>query len=258
MSLRAPLRRVVLAALLPAVLAAAAPTARANTADSDPKAVALARRVLKALGGAERWNALPGIRWTFESVANDTVRSVRRHAWDKRHGWQRVEGVGRDGVAYVIATQIDGDGAAAWMNGQPIEGDSLQKLAKRSRSLWRNDAYWFLMPYKLLDPGCRLAPAPDTTVDGTRYRRLALSFEQVGDTPGDRYRVYVNAKTHRVERWDYVLQGQSPPPKSWTWEGWERHGGLWFPTLHRQGGSEIRTRAVETVEAFPPGTFTAP
>jgi hypothetical protein len=245
-------------AVLAATLCGAPSLARANTADSDPKAVAIARRVLDALGGVARWNALPGLRWTFEVAVNDTVRSSRRHAWDKLHGWQRVEGTGRDGVRFVFATQIDGDGAAAWMDGQPIEGDSLQKLARRSRSLWRNDSYWFLMPYKLLDDGCRLQLATDTTVAGTRYRRLALSFEQVGDTPGDRYWVYVNAKTHRVERWDYVLQGQSPPAKAWTWEGWQQHGGLWFPTLHRQDRSEIRTHAVETLESFPAGTFTAP
>lgn len=250
--------RLPFVAALLAALVAGPGIARANTADSDPKAVALARRVLDALGGAARWNALPGIRWTFEVAIGDTVRSSRRHAWDKHAGRQRVEGTGRDGLPYVLATEIDGIGAAAWMNGEPIAGDSLAKLAQRSRSLWRNDAYWFLMPYKLLDPGCRLRLAADTTVAGTRYRRLALSFEQVGDTPGDHYWVYVNAKTHRVERWDYVLQGQQPPPKTWTWEGWEQHDGLWFPTLHRQDRTEIRTRAVETVSAFPAGTFDAP
>lgn len=253
--------RFAAAATFAAALVAAAfapPAARANTSDSDPKAVELARRVLDALGGARRWDALPGLRWTFEVVVGDTVRSTRRHAWHKHGGWQRVEGTGRDGVPFVIATQIDGDSAAAWMNGQPIEGDSLVKLAQRGRSIWRNDAYWFLMPYKLLDPGCRVQMARDTTVGGTRYRRIALSFAQVGDTPGDRYWVYVHAKTHRVERWDYVLQGQQPPARSWTWEGWEQHGALWFPTLHRQDRSEIRTRAVEVVESFPPGTFTAP
>src|SRR5205823_5267399 len=83
-----------------------------------------------------------------------------------------------------------------------------------------------LMPYKLRDPGVTLkydGEVKDST--GKVYDKLALSFENVGETPGDHYWVYVDRGNHRVERWDMVLQSDKPPPKSYTWEGWEAAGG---------------------------------
>jgi hypothetical protein len=254
-------RSAKLAFALASALLALAPLtpARAEMPDSDPKAVAIADQVMKALGGKDRWDKLPGLRWTWEVSINDTIRSSRRHSWDKMHGWQRVEGKTRSGDAYVYITQLDGPGTPhAWVNGTAIEGDSLQKLAARSRSLWINDSYWFLMPYKLRDPGVHLKMVTDTTIDNVMYQRITLSFEKVGDTPGDRYWVYVNPKNHRVERWEHLLQGSTPPPVMWTWEGWEEHDGLWFPTAHRQPGRAILTGHVETMPSFAPGTFEQP
>jgi hypothetical protein len=69
----------------------------------------------------------------------------------------------------------------------------------------------------------------------------------------------VNRKTPRVERWDMVLQGDQPPPESYTWEGWAEHDGLWFPTDHRRpGGLNVFTKDVEAVREFRPGEFQAP
>lgn len=144
------------------------------------------------------------------------------------------------------------------MDGNAIEGDSLKKLIRRAQALWTNDSYWFLMPYKLRDPGVTLKYDGEAEQDGRKYDRLALSFESVGMTPGDHYWVFVNPKTHRVERWEYVLQGQQPPPEKWTWEGWEEHDGLWFPTAHRQDRTNLFTNDVQTLRTFPAGMFETP
>jgi len=231
--------------------------ARAETPDSDPKAVAIADQVMQALGGKSAWNKLTGIRWTFEVSVNDTLRPGRHHAWNKMDGWHRVEGQ-RKGMPFVLVQQLNTQNGKAWMGGQAIEGDSLKKLLKTSQSMWINDSYWFLMPYKLRDPGVTLKYAGDTTLAGATYDRLALSFANVGDTPGDHYWVFVNRANHRVERWDMVLQGDQPPARSYTWEGWERHDGLWFPTAHHGDRAIIYTRNVETVSKFRPGEFTSP
>jgi hypothetical protein len=238
-----------------ALLFAATP---AHAGTSDPHAVQVADDVMKALGGRQKWDALPGLRWTFGSSVNDTVRNSRHHAWNKHTGWHRVEGKTRAGDAYVIIHNLNTGEGKAWMNGQAIEGDSLQKLIKRANSMWINDAYWFLMPYKLRDSGVTLAMAGDSTAGGATWDRIALSFENVGETPGDHYWVYVNRKSHRVERWDMVLQSDSPPPRTYSWEGWEQHDGLWFPTAHRQDQVNVFTRDVETVREFRPNEFTAP
>lgn len=249
--------RPLVSRALAALLVLAVPSlARAAAKPSDPRAVQIADQVMKSLGGAARWDALPGIRWSFGSSVNDTVRSVRRHAWNKHTGWHRVEGKTRAGETFVFIHNLNTDEGKAWISGNAIEGDSLKTLLKRARSIWINDSYWMLMPYKLRDPGVTLADAGRDSSGA--YDKLALSFDQVGDTPGDHYWVYVNRRTHRVERWDMVLQGDQPPPRTYTWEGWEQHDGLWFPTAHRQGGVNVFTKDVETVREFKPGEFEAP
>jgi len=258
------MRRLPLATLLVALAfaAAGACTRRPEPLPpgADARAVALADRVMDALGGRERWDAVKGIRWTFGSMLGDSVRSSRRHAWDRVSGRHRVDYVDREGRACVIVHVVgDTTSGAAWVGGQSIEApDSLHKLIRRGEALWVNDTYWMLMPYKLRDPGVHLAMAPDTTMDGTRYECLALSFDQVGLTPGDHYWVFVNPSNHRVERWAMVLQGNTPPPVSYTWEGWESHDGLWFPTAHRRDSLNVFTNQVELVAGFDPAEFEQP
>lgn len=228
----------------------------AETATSEREAAVLADEVMKALGGRERWDRARGLRWSFGSEVADTVRGTRRHAWDKHTGWHRVEGM-RRGVPFVLIHNLHTGEGRAWMDGQAIAGDSLAKLLADAKAMWTNDTYWMLMPYKLRDPGVNLAMAPDTTLNGRRYRRIALSFDKVGLTPGDRYWVWIN-DANRVERWEMLLEGDAPPPRTTTWEGWVERDGLWFPTAHRNGNRNTFTRDVEVVSAFPAGTFEAP
>jgi hypothetical protein len=241
-----------------AVLLAFAPAARAETAASDPKAVAIADQVMQSLGGKKAWDALPGVRWTFASAIGDTVRPGRVHAWNKQTMWQRVEGTNRAGQKYVYIENLSDTTGMAWVNGNPIEGDSLKKLLRFAHALWINDAYWFLMPYKLRDDGVTLTYDSEVKDSTGTFDKLGLSFDHVGLTPGDRYWVYVNRANHRIERWDHLLTGQTPPPTPWTLEGYEQHGGLWFATVHKNGGRSLLTNAVEAVTSFGPNEFKAP
>ena len=245
--------------LLAAALLLAMPvTLRAETPASDRKAVAIADQVMKALGGKQRWDDLVGLRWTFGASVNDTVRNSRRHAWNKHTGWHRVEGKTRAGQSFCFIHRVGTNEGMAWMDGVAIEGDSLQKLLKRANSLWINDTYWMLMPYKLRDPGVTLKYEGEAREGNARYDKLALTFENVGETPGDHYWVFVNRADHRIDRWEMVLQSDQPPPAAYTWEGWEQHDGLWFPTAHRQDKSNVFTNAIETVKEFKPAEFSAP
>src|SRR5262245_25160489 len=231
---------------------------RPSHAASDTTAVHIADQVMASLGGAKRWDALEGIRWSWEASINDTIRSSRRHSWDKHTGWHRVEYTSRQGQKYVIIHKLGETTGLAWDNGTKIEGDSLTKLVALGQSLWTNDSYWFLMPYKLRDPGVNLTYAGQAEVNGKPVDRLALSFDHVGETPGDHYWVSVDRATHRVVKWEFVLQEQQPPPVPWMWTDWEEHDGLWFSTARRgENKRTIYTRNLETVKQFPPETFTA-
>lgn len=231
-----------------------------ETPASDAKAIAIADQVMEGLGGKKHWESLRGIRWTFGNSVGDTVKSSRRHSWDKQTGWHRVSGKNRAGQAFVVIENLNDGKGMAWMEGNRIEGDSLAKLLTFAKRTWTNDTYWFLMPYKLRDPGVVLRDQGTVTRDGRAYRVLGLSFEQVGETPGDRYTVFVNPANSRIEAWEYVLQGTQPPPTAWTWEGWEQRDGMWFPTAHMNPDRtrNVFTRDVEAVHAFGPSEFTAP
>jgi len=229
-----------------------------HASSSDPQALHVADQVMSALGGKAKWDALPGIRWSFGAEVGDSVRFLRRHAWDMHRGLHRVEGTNRAGQTYCLIHALDGSMGKAWVAGQPIEGDSLAKLMKSAMAMWTNDTYWMLMPYKLHDPGVNLAYQGSVDENGVACDKIALSFDDVGLTPGDHYWVYVDRANHRVVKWQYVLQGNEPPPVTWTWEGWEQHSGLWFATAHRQDNRNQFTRDIETVTKFRPGEFERP
>jgi hypothetical protein len=229
-------------------------------AASDPRAIEVADRVMSALGGKARWDSLPGLRWAFGVMVNDTMRgAMRRHAWDKHTGWHRVDGMDRQGNNYVFIHKVGSTEGMAWIAGKKMEGDTLTALLKRAQSLWTNDTYWLLMPYKLRDPGVNLGYDGEAVENGVTYDKLALTFDKVGETPGDRYWVYVNRANNRVEIWEHILQGQPPPAVRWTWEKWEQDGGLWFPSYHN--GAENRsvcTLYAKAVTKFNDTEFTAP
>lgn len=220
-----------------------------------PDANTVAHQVMIALGGQSRWDALPGLQWTFRAVRHDTVKALRRHSWEKHTGRHRVDGTLPDGTRFTIVQTLgDSLHGAAWLNGRAIHGDSLKTLIHQGYAMWVNDSYWFLMPYKLLDPGVHLVSREIQDRTGP-YDVLSMTFDHVGLTPGDHYWVWVQHFTHRVDRWEMVLQGHQPPPVAYTWEGWQQHDGLWFATKHHGDQLDVYTDDVKTVKQFPPRTF---
>ena len=155
------LRSIPLALVLLLALLASPPpaTARGTVTIAPPDPVVVAHQVMAALGGQQRWDALPGLRWTFGVSSHDSVRFSRRHAWDRRTGRHRVEGTLPGGARFVfVHTLGDSVHGAAWLDGRAIRGDSLHAFIRQANAMWVNDSYWFLMPYKLLDPGVTLKP----------------------------------------------------------------------------------------------------
>ena len=72
---------------------------------------------------------------------------------------------------------------------------------------------------------------------------IELTFApDVGLTPKDHYWIYVNRKTHLVDQWEYVLQGQKPPPQPSTWESWTAVGPLNISEMRRFEGKPVMLR----------------
>lgn len=202
--------------LLVALFLPAAPA----SAEVEPRAAEIAQRSLDAMGGADAWQDTRFLRFDFFGF--------RLHHWDRYTGRHRLEGKNREGQSYVVLHDIDSRQGRAWLDGQELEGEDLEKWLEQAYGAWINDTYWLLMPYKLLDPGVHLSWDGEATEDGKTFDKLKLTFESVGLTPGDTYWAWIDRETGLMDRWAYFLQDwpEDREPTVWRWTDWQKHGDI--------------------------------
>lgn len=229
--------------------------ARAAEGDDGAAVDALVARVTAGLGGEGAWQ---GTRYLVFEFAGR-----RSHWWDRYTGRHRVEGTTPEGAHYVVLENVHDEGKAgrAWVDGQEAAGDERATMVEHAYAAWVNDTFWLISPYKLRDPGVHLEAAGQETVDGVTYDKLHLSFGEVGLTPGDQYWMFIDPETGRVDRWEYVLQTQEPPPTVWKWLDWERYGkGIWLSSrrVEEKVGRVLTLGPIEVPESLPESVFTSP
>jgi hypothetical protein len=237
------------------LIAAFALAPLAGSAQGAPSAQSVAERVQKALGGKEAWDNTHFIKFSFAGR--------RTHWWDKWSGRHRVEGQTKEGQKYVVLENINTKEGTAYLDGKKAEGDKAKELLEGAYGAWVNDTYWLLMPYKLQDPGVNLAYDGEETIGGKTYDKLALSFGNVGLTPGDRYWAYINRDTGLMDRWAFILQ-DSPkegPPSVWGWEGWQKYGNIMLAPHRSQltgGDRKLELGDIAVSDKLPDSVFTSP
>jgi hypothetical protein len=238
----------------PAAPPAPAAATAAPAAIADPAAAAVVDALTQALGGEAAWDGTHYLHWTFAGR--------RTHTWDKWTGRHRLEGKTKEGESYVVLDNINTREGTAFVNGKPAAGEQAKKLVEGSYGAWVNDTYWLLMPYKLKDHGVNVTYAGKDEIEGKGYDKLALSFGQVGLTPGDHYWAWINRDTHLMDRWAYVLQDQpkDAAPTIWLWNGWQRYGKIMLaPSRIRVGGEgRLELANIDVPETLPDSVFTAP
>lgn len=101
--------------------------------DDDPKAVAVAERVMKRLGGESAWTQTRYIRWNFFGA--------RTHTWDKHAMRDRIEYTDRDGKSYLYIIDLDNRTGRVWIDGSVITDDlRLAELMDSAYAMWVNAA----------------------------------------------------------------------------------------------------------------------
>ncbi|MDX1627489.1 MAG: hypothetical protein R3345_02250 [Fulvivirga sp.] len=189
-----------------------------NAAASDSTAIAIADSVMVAMGGYEAWNNLRYIKWNFFGI--------RDLIWDKQTGLVRIDAP-RDSMVYLI--NVQGDTGKVAKKGQPYtHPDSVAKYVKRGKSIWINDSYWLVMPFKLKDTGVTLKYLDqDTTMQGTPAHVLELTFNEVGDTPENKYEVFVDKNDFLIKQWSYFRSySQDSASAIWPWDNYQRYQGV--------------------------------
>jgi len=193
-----------------------------DLARSDPRAVAIADAVMQRLGGRHAWDQTRYITWKFGGR--------RRHLWDKHTGRLRLERPGpHSGKHYVMLVDLDTGTGRAWREGVPVTApEELGSMIRTARNEWINDAYWLLMPYKLKDAGVTLRYVGEgVTEAGGRGDVLELTFRDVGNTPQNKYYVWVGADSGLVEQWAFFGNAADEEPSFVNpWTGWKRFGRI--------------------------------
>ncbi|HEU5395115.1 MAG TPA: hypothetical protein VFV36_09995 [Candidatus Methylomirabilis sp.] len=235
-----------------ALLWGAVPAAAAPPAEIDAKSAPLVDALMGALGGLDAWNGLPAIRFDFVAVKEGKELARRRHWWDKTHGLCRVEWADDQGRSVAAVVNLDDRTGRSCTAGAADSDTLLTKHVQEAYAMWVNDTYWLAMPFKLRDPGVRIAYDRSEERPQGGYDVLSLTFGDVGLTPEDHYWLFLNRETGRIDRWEYVLQGQKPPPQAATWEDWRRVGPVTLPLLRTfdQRPANLRFENVEAPPSF--------
>ncbi len=189
---------------------------------SDPEAVALAKDVMRRMGGAAAWDRTRYLTWDFFRR--------RRHVWDKHTGQVRIDVERRKAEEpVVILMNVNTKKGRAWKGGAEVtDPDELAELLDTGESAWINDSYWLVMPYKLLDTGVTLHDLGEGTMaDGRPADILELTFYNVGRTPENKYHVYVGRESGLVEQWDFFADRDDQEPRLvCPWANWKRYGRI--------------------------------
>ena len=189
-----------------------------NHEASDPEAIIIADKVMTAMGGRKAWDETRYITWTFFGK--------RKLLWDKYTGDVRIEYLDRDEKLLVNINSLEGKAAVGGK--EIVEKDSLAGYLKKAKSIWINDSYWLVMPYKLKDSGVSLYYlGNDTTELGMESFVLQLAFENVGDTPNNIYNVWVDTESNLVTQWAFFEKSEQPNPSFITpWDDYRQYGNI--------------------------------
>lgn len=185
---------------------------------SDPEAVALADRVMEAMGGRQAWDNTRHLRWNFFGF--------RTLYWDKWSGDVRVEIPSAD---VRILLNINDNSGRFWRDGEEItQPDSVAKYVQQGKSIWINDSYWLIMPYKLKDSGVTLTYlGTGETNSGRKADLIELRFSNVGNTPDNKYHVWVDKNTNLVSQWAFFREYTMETPNfTGPWTDYTRYGEI--------------------------------
>ncbi|WP_340152917.1 hypothetical protein [uncultured Marivirga sp.] len=186
--------------------------------NSDAKAVELADKVLKTHGGQENWDNTRYIAWNFLG-ARDLI-------WDKYTGNVRIDFPGQQST-YLININED-TGRVKIGDRELIKSDSLEKYIERGKQIWVNDSYWLVFPFKFKDPGVQLKyHGKDSTLSGKDAEVISLTFEDVGFTPQNKYKAYIDPQSHLILQWDFYRNAaDSAASFSNEWTGYQNYGEI--------------------------------
>jgi hypothetical protein len=194
------------------------PQAGFDLANSDPKAIEIADKVMEACGGKAQWDNAHYLRWTFFNK--------RYLVWDKWQQRVRIDFINED--VKIILNLKTMTGRVQLNKQETTNPDSLKKYLEMGHKIWINDSYWLVMPFKLKDSGVTLKfLGSKNNWLGVPNDVLQVTFKNVGVTPNNKYWIYVNPSSQLVTQWDYFEKSTDEKPRMSTpWQDYRSLGHI--------------------------------
>jgi hypothetical protein len=188
-----------------------------DLAGSDPAAVELADSIMSAMGGRTNWDNTRFLSWSFSGR--------RKLVWDKHNGRVRIESPEEETIYLINVNTMQG---RVQIKGREILGDSTQALLQRARSIWINDSYWLIMPFKLKASGVTLRYlGEDTLMNGGTCNVMDLTFSDPENLPNSKYRIFVDLKDNLVKQWSYYKRAdQDSATFIRPWDNYKKYGDI--------------------------------
>ncbi|MFD2513108.1 hypothetical protein ACFSRY_04475 [Pontibacter locisalis] len=228
-------------------LAPAFSQGNASASSTDKRANDIARKVMKNMGGEKAWNDTRYLAWTFNN---------QYQVWDKHHNRFRWE---KDSLVAVLDTQTK-DGKV-YVAGKEVEDKAeKQKLLERAYALWINNSYWLVMPFKLQDPGVSLKyMGEEKTMDGAKADVLEMTFENVGLTPQNKYKLWVDKDKGLITQWAFFRNyNDAEPAFTRRWSDYQSYAGIKLASNRSNPQSDFELTDIAVPNAVPDAVFYSP
>ncbi|MEL7004199.1 MAG: hypothetical protein AAFN93_15880 [Bacteroidota bacterium] len=196
----------------------------------------LITKVVEANGGASALHKLKDVSfdYTFKVSDNNVVDvSKERYIFDGEVSYaqytkRQVYAIPQMEGAH---TQFyDGKKTVSKIDGKVI---TEQQPAYIGHALRKTNYYWFAMMFKLLDPGVNHRLLPSRKADGIPYKVVEMTFgDNVGET-SDKYILYVNPRTYRIDQFLYTAKGFGITDPSLMKVKYEKINGVYLTTYRK-------------------------
>ena len=169
----------------------------------DPEAPSVVIAMIDAHGGMAGWRTTRTVSFESEfSGPGDSASIVTRVMVDQQRRRAYID-FPRTGAS------VAWDGKKAW--------STSWKEPYPPRFIALLDYYFLNLPWLTMDPGVKLAVAGKDTLwsEPTPYNIVDMSFMPgTGDTPNDKYRLYIDPETKRIKACKYTMTYRSMMPDS--------------------------------------------
>lgn len=214
-----------------------------DRAAQDPKALAVADKMIAAAGGEQKWTAAKQLKWQ-QTVTHDGKPLITgEQAWDRWNGRHYARAKRGEEGDLVVIRELYGNVANAYVD--PGQGKMMKKIEggrdqaiKTAQERWEFDTAVMFMPFLLEEPGTKLEYVEEMQgEDGKPADILKVTFDPKDKTRTATYRIAVSRETNQIVRFEIQKAGAGENERlGYAVTQWLDAGGIKYPgTLENLG-----------------------